>query len=165
MRFLYAPNAVLYHDYNNDPEQLEQKTQRYQANVSYLEHCGANRQGLLRMMTKAQSFAPGTFFRHRSFGERSGSETPLSILTTAKNGELFLEDLTYSLKNQTHSNFEFVFVDDASDDQTVARIKMLWKGDSRLKLVGPGDAGRTFRSAQSSRRRSAARNLSYCRCR
>jgi glycosyltransferase involved in cell wall biosynthesis len=47
----------------------------------------------------------------------------VSIVTAAHNTEKYLEDYIKSILNQTYKNWEIVFVDDASTDKTVQKIK------------------------------------------
>lgn len=47
----------------------------------------------------------------------------ISIITVTKNSEKFLEENIYSLKNQTHKNFEHIIIDGKSTDRTVEIIK------------------------------------------
>jgi cellulose synthase/poly-beta-1,6-N-acetylglucosamine synthase-like glycosyltransferase len=43
---------------------------------------------------------------------------PVSVVTTARNAEEFIPDFCRSWKSQTHANFEMIFVDDGSEDNT-----------------------------------------------
>lgn len=64
------------------------------------------------------------------------SKLPLiSIVMPVYNAELFLENAILSILNQTHTNFEFIIIDDKSTDNSLKIIKKFQKKDSRIKLV------------------------------
>ncbi len=47
----------------------------------------------------------------------------------------YLKDSIESVLNQTFTDFEFIIIDDASQDNSVEKIKFYAKNDSRIKLV------------------------------
>jgi glycosyltransferase involved in cell wall biosynthesis len=55
----------------------------------------------------------------------------ISVLTTVYNGEKFLKETIMSVLNQTFKNFEYIFVDDGSTDQTKKIIRSF--KDPRIK--------------------------------
>lgn len=57
----------------------------------------------------------------------------ITVLMPVYNGELYIKEAMDSILNQTYSDFEFLILDDASTDQTVALIKTYV--DSRIKLI------------------------------
>lgn len=57
-----------------------------------------------------------------------------SILIANYNRSEFLEDCIKSIINQTYTNWEVIFVDDCSTDESINQYKKLTKGDSRFKL-------------------------------
>lgn len=62
------------------------------------------------------------------------NETPLiSVLMPVYNCELYVKEAIESILNQTHSNFEFLIIDDASTDQTLSIIKTFI--DPRIMLI------------------------------
>jgi glycosyltransferase involved in cell wall biosynthesis len=64
------------------------------------------------------------------------SKLPLiSIVMPVYNAESFLESAIFSILNQTHSNFEFIIIDDKSTDDSLMIIKKFQKKDSRIKLL------------------------------
>ena len=64
------------------------------------------------------------------------NELPLvSIVTPVYNASRFLQDTIDTSKNQTYENWEHIFVDDASSDNSVTIIKRAQKKDKRIKLV------------------------------
>lgn len=59
----------------------------------------------------------------------------VSIVTPVYNAAEFLEDTVKTVQNQTHDNWELIFVNDKSPDNSVDIIKKLQKNDSRIKLI------------------------------
>lgn len=58
----------------------------------------------------------------------------VSIFIPVYNGECFLRKTIESLLSQTYTNFECLFVDDASTDKSVDIIKAFEEKDRRIKL-------------------------------
>ena len=58
----------------------------------------------------------------------------VSIIVPVYNAERFLEDTIKSVKNQTYSNWELIFVNDCSPDNSVEIINKYLKKDKRIKL-------------------------------
>jgi glycosyltransferase involved in cell wall biosynthesis len=56
----------------------------------------------------------------------------VTVLLAVHNGEPYVRDAVESVLDQTHRDFEFVIVDDASTDGTVATIESF--GDARIRL-------------------------------
>ena len=78
---------------------------------------------------------------------RDPAAIPLvSIVVANHNGGTFIEDALASAMRQTVRNIEIIVVDDASSDDSVSRVRLLAKCDSRIRLVqtpqrsGPGGA-------------------------
>lgn len=149
-KFIYTPNAVLKHDFDDGPKKLEAKTRRYKFNRSYLEYKKIDWKSLVRS-TNEFNRVPClrySFLEEYSFSkenicfENKKSEPEISIITTNYNSEEFIEEYTASLKGQTFRDFEVIFVDDGSEDNSVDCISSLWKGDSRLKLFRSDHVGR-----------------------
>lgn len=62
--------------------------------------------------------------------------TPLvSIITPVYNAERFLQDTIKSVQNQTYGNWELLFIDDQSSDDSVSLIKEARQADKRIKLI------------------------------
>jgi glycosyltransferase involved in cell wall biosynthesis len=59
----------------------------------------------------------------------------ISVLMATYNDEPFLEEAILSVLNQTYANFEFIIVDDNSNDATVEILQKYVKLDDRIKLV------------------------------
>ena len=140
LHFLYCPDAIFYHDFDQNPQKTEKKELRNEYNRKYLSYCGYDWRDYVRLMREA-----ATSVRLRdvfTFNEIfvAGLERPtggslVSVITTAKNAEKFISDYVFSLKSQTYSNFEIIFVDDASVDSTYEIMKEEWGEDARLKLL------------------------------
>ena len=56
----------------------------------------------------------------------------ISVLMTVYNGERYLKKSIKSILDQTHINFEFIIVDDYSDDASVAVVENF--NDKRINL-------------------------------
>ena len=112
--FLYAPEAVLHHDYNSSETALRRKTRRQAHNRRYLDHCGLDWEAHIGLMDRVArdsiakamfSMAPVTAELAATRSARrtlSNDGERVSVITTARNASAFLEDYTASLKNQTH---------------------------------------------------------------
>jgi glycosyltransferase involved in cell wall biosynthesis len=57
----------------------------------------------------------------------------ITVLMPVYNCELYIREAVDSILNQTYSDFEFLIIDDASTDETVAIIKTY--NDSRIQLI------------------------------
>jgi teichuronic acid biosynthesis glycosyltransferase TuaG len=58
----------------------------------------------------------------------------VSIITPTYNSAPYLRETYESLKNQSYTHWEWLVVDDASSDTTVALLQELQESDSRIKL-------------------------------
>ena len=67
----------------------------------------------------------------------TGSNTkPLvTIITSTFNSEKYIEETIKSVINQTYTNWEWIIVDDCSDDSTKDLIAKYEEKDTRIKLV------------------------------
>ncbi|NRB58914.1 MAG: glycosyltransferase [Winogradskyella sp.] len=63
------------------------------------------------------------------------SQVLVSIVIPFKNTELYIEECIVSLINQTHKDWEAVFVDDNSTDPSLNIVKKYSKVDNRIKLL------------------------------
>ena len=68
-------------------------------------------------------------------------EKLVSIIVPCYNVERFLNDCFKSIKNQTYKNFEDIFVDDGSKDNTLNILKTLCENDKRFKYITKENGG------------------------
>jgi glycosyltransferase involved in cell wall biosynthesis len=137
--FLYCPDAIFYHDFDQNTQKTEQKELRNDYNRKYLSYCGYEWRDYVRLMrdmaTSAKLRDVFTFNATFVAALEPPTRNPLvSIITTARNAEKFIGDYVFSLRSQIYSNFEVIFVDDASEDSTYDMMKKEWGEDVRLKL-------------------------------
>lgn len=59
----------------------------------------------------------------------------VSIVIPVYNAEKYLKDTIDTIQNQTYDNWEAIFVDDCSNDNSVSIIKKEQKKDKRIKLI------------------------------
>lgn len=59
----------------------------------------------------------------------------ISIVMSVYNGERYLKESVESILNQTEKNFEFIIIDDGSQDASLPILKEYGKADNRIKLV------------------------------
>lgn len=64
----------------------------------------------------------------------------MAVLTTVRNGATFLLEAVESVLAQDFADFEYVFVDDGSTDETVQILEAV--DDPRLRIVRPASRGR-----------------------
>lgn len=62
------------------------------------------------------------------------NEDLVSILMPSYNCGQFVEDTICSIQAQTYKNWEIVFVDDCSVDDTVRKVQLMQEKDSRIRL-------------------------------
>ena len=58
----------------------------------------------------------------------------VSIIMSVLNAEIWLEDSIESILNQTEKNFEFLIIDDGSEDNSLNILKKYEKKDERIKI-------------------------------
>lgn len=71
--------------------------------------------------------------RFKALGEKH-SDTKISVVMTAYNTGVLVENAVRSVLDQSHSNLELIVIDDASTDDTLERLKTLQKIDDRIRL-------------------------------
>jgi glycosyltransferase involved in cell wall biosynthesis len=64
----------------------------------------------------------------------------VSVITTFKNSQETISDTINSVLNQTYENFEYILVDDGSEDHSLKILKSF--DDKRIKILEPGNIGR-----------------------
>jgi tetratricopeptide (TPR) repeat protein len=145
--FLYTPDAAMLHDFAKNQSHLLKKKKLHRSNVQYLNQYYPDalrtkklidRIGKQRGARLALNRAAHTI---KSMPPLARCSSMISILTTAKNVQPYLDDFTKGLKNQTFKNFEVLFVDEGSTDGTDDKISSLWRNDTRLHMLrGSGRA-------------------------
>lgn len=65
----------------------------------------------------------------------------ISIITPAYNSEKYIMDCAESILKQTHTNFEWIIVDDGSTDNTASLLETLTKQDKRIKVFNQKNQG------------------------
>ena len=65
----------------------------------------------------------------------------ISVLMAVYNGELWLEESICSVLEQTFSNFEFIIINDGSEDSSVEIIESFIKKDPRIRLFNKSNTG------------------------
>jgi len=59
----------------------------------------------------------------------------ISVIMSVFNGEKYLKESIESVLNQTFRDFEFIIIDDGSDDETPEILKKYTKKDKRIKVI------------------------------
>lgn len=149
LAFMYSPDAVLFHDFSSSPEREAAKRLSHIRNAKYVTHCVGPYDDILRSLRNVMdngrqihAFASRAKYHALSSLDDSKAKTRVSFITTAKNAKIFVKEFSDSLRWQTHSNFELVFVDDGSDDGTAEAMEAQWKDDPRLKVIRSEPIGR-----------------------
>lgn len=62
-------------------------------------------------------------------------ENLVSIITPMYNSEKYILDTYNSIKNQTYKNWEWIIIDDNSQDKSYKKALKLTENDSRIKLI------------------------------
>lgn len=58
----------------------------------------------------------------------------VSIIMPSYNCGNYVEETIRSVQNQTYQNWEIVFVDDCSNDDTISRVSRMRESDPRIRL-------------------------------
>jgi len=66
---------------------------------------------------------------------------PVSVLTSVYNGEPYFDRALPSILNQTFRDFEYIIINDGSEDRTLEMLQEAQKGDRRIKVLNPGRLG------------------------
>jgi glycosyltransferase involved in cell wall biosynthesis len=74
--------------------------------------------------------------------------TPLvTVLTAVRNGMPYLPETVASIQAQTFTDWEYIIVDDASDDDTVKWVQSEARRDSRIRLIRRQESAGPFVAA------------------
>lgn len=63
------------------------------------------------------------------------SSPQVTVLTAVRNGAAYLAETIVSIQNQTFTDWEYIIVDDASDDATVDIVRKFQHNDARISLL------------------------------
>jgi glycosyltransferase involved in cell wall biosynthesis len=146
--FIYEPRAILRHDYASGPEQAAAKAERYLMLDQYLAFRRPGYDPVKRAMARrpGEAVADALLSTRRDYAAapavRTAPSPDVSILTTCRDGAAFIDDYVASLLRQTDTNFEVVFVDDGSQDGSLARLRAAAAGRLRIVPVETGGLGR-----------------------
>jgi glycosyltransferase EpsE len=65
----------------------------------------------------------------------------VSVITPVYNGAPYFDRAIPGILSQTYEDFEFILVDDGSEDGTLERLRELAASDSRIRVFAPGRKG------------------------
>ena len=68
-------------------------------------------------------------------------KVPITVLMAVYNGERWLAESIHSVLEQTFTNFEFIIVNDGSDDSSLQIISQYAKKDSRIRIYTKQNTG------------------------
>lgn len=141
--FIYEPKAILRHN-PSVGEKAADKEKRYSINKDYVDFKSPETFGIVGKFDAYRNHPTDLYLARTSVlpGEKSVPDAPISVLTTARNASLFLDDYTWSWKRVLPQNAELVYVDDNSDDGSFDAIKQLWDGDRRFIAISNPRRGR-----------------------
>ncbi len=71
----------------------------------------------------------------------------VTVLTAVRNGADYLGETITSIQAQTFTDWEYIIVDDASTDETVAIVERAMQSDRRLRLLRRETAGGPYTAA------------------
>ncbi|GKX35003.1 MAG: hypothetical protein MnENMB40S_26210 [Rhizobiaceae bacterium MnEN-MB40S] len=133
-RFLYAPEALLIHDFVDAPEQAAAKSALYDRNDAYIGFCGYDKSAIQRIFSVYRRPTR----QSKAFEFRKSLRLPppkddapeLTVLTVARNARDLLDDYRRMLALQTWRKFRVVFVDEGSDDGSADRLLDLWSDEN-----------------------------------
>jgi len=148
--FLYAPNAILHHDFVEpaDRSALARKLRRMGNNEKYIESLHEYYSEFKRVFYNLKSNV-GNSIALKCRKQIASSAVPFSregsmtLVTTCFNGEEFIERYVQSILKQTFQEFQVVFVDDGSEDNSVSKLKNQVKNDNRFKIISTDKVGRS----------------------
>jgi glycosyltransferase involved in cell wall biosynthesis len=71
----------------------------------------------------------------------SGSSPRVSVITTVYNGEPYADRAIPDILAQSFEDFEFILIDDGSQDRTLEILNEVARRDSRVRVLTPGRVG------------------------
>lgn len=143
--FQYEPMAVLYHDYAEDPKKYAFKKERAQIGNEYLDHKVPKwrmvRATYNKILNTNMLLAIAATDKDIPV-QKDDWKTPAEVITTVKDGEAFIPDYVRSLLGQTDQNFNIIFIDDGSSDDSASLMQQLWPFADRLTILKSPRSGR-----------------------
>jgi glycosyltransferase involved in cell wall biosynthesis len=138
--FLYEPSAVLRHDYAPDKDGAASKADRHAALDAYLAFCGLRPNALRRVFQSTRGNVRDRYLAARWISAkpptvRSEGRNRISVITVAQNAAELIKDYSEGWRSQTCNDFEIVFVDRGSSDDTRLGISAAWRDDPRFHLI------------------------------
>ncbi|HLG98189.1 MAG TPA: glycosyltransferase family 2 protein [Bryobacteraceae bacterium] len=85
------------------------------------------------------------------------SAPSVTVLTAVRNGASHLAETIASVRAQTFTDWEYIIVDDASIDETVAMVEDFCQKDRRLRLLRRAEAGGPYVAANQGLREARGR--------
>jgi glycosyltransferase involved in cell wall biosynthesis len=71
----------------------------------------------------------------------------VTVLTAVRNGSRYLPEAIASIRSQSFTDWEYIIVDDASEDGTVAIVEAAMAQDGRIRLIRRKEGGSPFVAA------------------
>lgn len=68
----------------------------------------------------------------------------ISVVMTVYNGEKYIEEAMHSMLAQTFKNFEFIIIDDGSNDKSLSLIKEFSRKDTRISYISRENKGSIY---------------------
>jgi glycosyltransferase involved in cell wall biosynthesis len=81
----------------------------------------------------------------------------VTVLTAVRNGAHVLSEAIASVQRQTFTDFEYLIVDDASDDATTEIVTGIMRSDDRIRLIRREESGGPYAAANSGLREARGR--------
>lgn len=83
----------------------------------------------------------------------------VSVLTAVRNGALYLEETIASIRQQSYTDWEYIIVDDASEDGTDAIVERLSRLDPRIRLIRRPNSGGPYVAANEGLRQARGKYI------
>ena len=85
----------------------------------------------------------------------------MTVLTPVRNGQRYLSEAIDSIRAQTFTDWEYVIVDDASDDATVQIVETAMRADDRIRLIRRTSGGDPYAASNEGLARARGRYVVY----
>lgn len=146
--FIYEPEAVLLHDFVKPDAEVGDKIERMKRNDEYIANTSPDLPSTKSVFYSLAGTTYGAKLLSVRRGMISGWPSPsgderLTFVTTCYNGAAHLLEYCASIKRQTNGNFEVVFVDDGSSDDSAAIAAREFESDRRFRLIQADHLGRS----------------------